>query len=254
MGDNFPIIVGGFYRSGTSLVRRLLDSHSHIHCGPEVKFFVDFFGDYPRDPLAHVRLFSTARSFSVPEEALLQIFGGAFIRFHEAAAAGAGKIRWADKNPENVLYLDAWKKLLPDGFVFLHVIRQPLDALASLKTAGFPKAVPADFAGKVELYLRFRQCGDEYVASHPNTTFVIRYEDLVGAPEPTLKRVFDFLGEAHEPEVLSRFYAVERGTGIEDPKVGYSRNVHACSVGRWIFDLTTDEINLARAWLAQYLE
>ena len=83
---HLPIIVGGFYRSGTSLLRRLLDSHSHIHCGPEVKFFKDFYGDYLEDGLAHVRLFSTGRSLGVAEEEMLTIFGSAFIALHERAA------------------------------------------------------------------------------------------------------------------------------------------------------------------------
>ena len=39
---NYPIIIGGFYRSGTTLFRRLIDSHSRIHCGPEVKYFEDY--------------------------------------------------------------------------------------------------------------------------------------------------------------------------------------------------------------------
>lgn len=37
-----PIIIGGCYRSGTTLLRRLLDSHSNVHCRPEVKFFNDY--------------------------------------------------------------------------------------------------------------------------------------------------------------------------------------------------------------------
>ena len=43
--NTWPIIVGGCHRSGTSLVRRLLNAHSRIYCGPEVKFFRDFFKD-----------------------------------------------------------------------------------------------------------------------------------------------------------------------------------------------------------------
>lgn len=62
--DNRPIVVGGCYRSGTSLVRRLLDSHPCIHCGPEVKFFRDFYADYidVEDPISHLRFMVTART------------------------------------------------------------------------------------------------------------------------------------------------------------------------------------------------
>ncbi len=62
--NDWPVIIGGFYRSGTSLVRRLFDSHPNFYCGPEVKFFKDFYADYLSDPLAHVRYFSSVRSMS----------------------------------------------------------------------------------------------------------------------------------------------------------------------------------------------
>src|SRR5438105_15007030 len=108
--NDWPIIIGGCHRSGTSLVRRILNAHSRIFCGPEVKFFRDFFGAYKDDPIRHLRFFNTARTILSGDE-LLQIFGGAFVSMHERAAAVAGKPRWADKNPENVLSLELWQRL-----------------------------------------------------------------------------------------------------------------------------------------------
>src|SRR6266700_7471909 len=97
--SSWPIVVGGCHRSGTSLVRRLLDSHSRIHCGPEVKFFRDFYGDYFDDPLDHLRFTRSARSL-LGEDELLEVVGRAFVLLHERAAHRAGKQRWADKVPE----------------------------------------------------------------------------------------------------------------------------------------------------------
>ena len=240
--QDIPIIIGGFYRSGTSLLRRLLDSHSRIHCGTEVKFFKDFYGDYLHDELRHVRLFSTLPTLGLTEEEILSIFGQAFVESHELAARKAGKIRWADKNPENVLYLKQWAQLLPGGFIFLQIVRNPLDALASLKEIGFYKAVPAAFADKVSLLKIFRDSGDAYVARHPELSLTLRYEDLVRFPHATLKHLFSWLGETFEPEVLERFSLPERGEGIEDPKVKMTKNVHDYSIGRWRKDLTQEEI------------
>lgn len=252
--SEIPIVIGGFYRSGTSLVRRLLDSHSHIHCGPEVKFFKDFYGDYLDDPLASGRFFSTARTYGLPNSDLLAIFGSAFVEFHERAAANTGKQRWADKNPENVIFLEGWQTLLPNGFVFIHVVRHPLDTLASLKEARFPRAVPAAFPEKARMYLRFRETGEAYCRAHSETAFVIGYEDLVTAPEPTLRRLFAFLDEPYEPQVLNLFNSPERRTGIEDPKVAHTQNVHSDSVGRWLRDLTDDEIASGQEILRSFLD
>lgn len=248
-----PIVVGGFYRSGTSLLRRLLDAHSRIHCGPEVKFFKDFYGDYPHDELRHVRLFGTLPSLGLTPEELLPLFGRAFIQAHELAASKAGKARWADKNPENVLYLPQWRGLLPGGFIFVHVVRQPLDALASLKEIGFPKAVPPEFEDKARLYLDFHQAAMAHVRAFPETSITVRYEDLAARPAETLQDFFSRLGETFEPEVLSNFHASERGSGIEDPKVGLSRAVHDQSVGRWRRDLDAAEIMAAEKILGPSL-
>ena len=240
-----PIIVGGFYRSGTSLIRRLLDAHSRIHCGPEVKFFKDLRGDYLNDPLSHVRLFSTLPSLGLEMGEIRDIFGKAFVKAHEIAAGKAGKPRWADKNPENVLYLEEWRHLLPDGFVFVHVVRNPLDALASLLEIGFPKAVPAAFEDKIKLLSTYIDAGSKYEALHPEMSFRVQYEDLVTSPTTTLESLFHWLGEDFEPHVLLNFNSTARGRGIEDPKVVATERVHTRSVGRWRTDLTSIQIELA---------
>lgn len=250
---SMPIIVGGFYRSGTTLVRRILDSHSRIHCGPEVKFFKDFFGDYPEDPLAHVRLFASARTYGMREGDLLDIFGRAYVDFHAQAARIAGKARWADKNPENVLYLEQWKALLPCGFLFMHVTRNPMDALASLVEIGFKKTIPSDFVSKIDLYRQFREAGDAYCSAFPETSLVIDYDELVTAPEAGVQRMLNFLGEAPEPGMIDALNDPARGMGIEDPKATRQATVHDRSIGRGARELSPDEQRLVRERLDPYL-
>jgi hypothetical protein len=241
-----PIIVGGFYRSGTTLLRRLLDAHSRIHCGPEVKFFKDLWGDYLDDPLGHVRLFSTLPSLGLEPDEIRNIFGRAFVEAHELAARKADKIRWADKNPENVLYLEQWQHLLPNGFAFIHVVRHPMDVLASLLEIGFPKAVPSIFEDKVKFLGTFLDAGFRYETLHPGTSLRVRYEDLVAAPATALEHLFNWLGEDFETQVLDNFNHAERGQGIEDPKVTTTASVHDRSVGRWRIDLTSEQVEIAR--------
>jgi hypothetical protein len=240
--ENLPVIVGGFYRSGTSLLRRLLDSHSRIHCAPEIKFFKDFYGDYLKDELRHARFFTTLASLELSEEERLLLFGGAFVKSHEMAAARAGKARWADKNPENVLYLEQWRRLLPRGFIFVHMTRDPLDALASLTEIGFHKTVPPSLTDKAKLLKTFLDAGTRYSEQYPASSTVVSYEELVREPEKTLMELFAFLGESFEQEVMARFMLPERGNGIEDPKVGKTSKVHQESIGRGRKDFSRHEI------------
>lgn len=245
-----PIIIGGFYRSGTSLLRRLLDVHSQIHCSPEIKFFKDFYGDYLHDDLEHVRFFSTLRTMGLKEDELLKIFGGAFILSHEEAALKLGKRGWADKNPENVLYLEQWYHLLNGRFFFVHVVRHPLDALASLIETKFEKTIPPDFESKILLYIHFIECGLDFSIKYPKLSYQVDYESLVTSPEITLKNLLKFLGLKYEPAMLTNFNNSQRQQGIEDPKIKFTQTIHSDSIGRWEKDLSKEQIKLAKSLMS----
>lgn len=226
-----PIIVGGSHRSGTSLVRRLLNAHPRIHCGPEVKFFRDFYGHYRVDPLAHLRFSHSARTL-VPESELLAEWGRLYVRLQRRAAQRAGKTRWADKNPENAVYLPQWEQLLGQRWLYVHVIRNPLDALASIDEAGFPQTLPPDWPGRIAYVRRYMELGLEYVERHPDRAHLVVYEQLVSRPAPTLTALMRFLGETYRPGQLD-FNRQDHGPGIEDPKIKDAEGIHGHSVGRW---------------------
>jgi hypothetical protein len=204
-----------------------------------VKFYRDFYGDYLHDPLRHGRFTASARAM-LPEPILLQVLGRAFVELHERAAALAGKARWADKVPENVLYLAEWERLLDDGWLFLHVVRNPLDTLASIKEAGFPLVIPADLDARIALYLRYGEAGLRFDAEHPERSYRILYEDLVSNPTACLVELMGWLDERLEPAQLA-FNSVPHQSGLEDPKVGQTSEIHSRSVGRWTSLLTRDE-------------
>jgi hypothetical protein len=236
--DDRPIIVGGCHRSGTSLVRRILDAHPAIHCGPEVPFFRDLAGNYADDPVGHLRFLSAARSL-LPDEAVLTIVGGAFVTMHAEAARRAGKRRWADKAPENVLYVDAWRRLLGERWVFLHVVRNPLDTVASMAEVGFPRTLPRDTAGRIAFYLRYVEAGLDFVEEHSDRARLVVYEQLATEPTAAIGDLMTWLGEQPDPRQL-RFNEAAHKEGLEDPKISRTERVHASSVGRWRHDLTED--------------
>ena len=235
MRREWPIVIGGCHRSGTSLVRRVLDTHSRIHCGPEVPFLRDFHGDYREDQLRHLR-YATAAKMLVPNEALA-LLGAGFVRLHERAAERAGKGRWADKAPENVLYTADWERLLDGPWLFVHVVRNPLDTVASMQEAGFPLTLPPDLRGRVAHYLRYAEAGFDYSVRYPARARTVTYEQIVAAPEYELARLMEWLGEELEPRQLL-FNTVAHERGLEDPKIASTTRVHDESVGRWRTILT----------------
>lgn len=252
--DASPIIVGGFFRSGTSLFRRLLDAHSRIHCPPEVKFFRDFYDDYLQAPDRHARFFATVKAIGLDEDELLSIFGGAYVRSRELAAHKLGKPRWADKNPENVLYLEQWSRILDGRFCFIDVVRHPLDVLASVVEARFDNTLPADLPGKIEVYARYTTAGLDFASRHPGRALVVKYESLVERPQQTMTDVMAFLGESFEPGMIEGAFAGARQRGLEDPKVERTTAIHAQSLGRWKRDLAAADARLARDRLATIID
>ena len=251
--NRYPIIIGGFYRSGTTLLRRLLDRHPNIYCGPEVKFFREFYGNFLKDDLAHLRLFNTIRAMEIDDNTLLEVFGKAFIECHVIAAKRSGKSRWADKNPENVLYLDQWNTLLDGNFIFIHVIRNPLDAMASLVEAGFKKTIPKKIAHKAALYDDYLDKAYSFIAKHPNNSYTLRYEDLVTNPQETLSALLSYLGESYDEAMITDFFSPSRKTGIEDPKVAKTGSIHSHSIDRWKKDLSKREIKICSKHLSHWI-
>jgi len=241
-----PIIVGGCHRSGTSLLRRMLDAHSRIHCGPEVPFFRDFFGDYRDDPLGHLRFSTTARSI-LPEAELLEVMGRAFVETHERAARHAGKERWADKSPDNVLYTDEWDRLLGSGWILVHVVRNPLDTLASMVDRPFPLTLPPDTEGRAEHYRRYTDAGLAFARRAPDRCHLLVYEDLVGSAPRVLDELMGWLGEEAEPRQLD-FNSVPHQEGLEDPEVVRTSEIHRERIGCWRRSL--DRSEATRVWAA----
>ena len=236
---SWPIVVGGCHRSGTSVLRRALDAHSRIHCGPEIKFFRDFYGDYFEDQLAHIRFARTARDL-LPEDDLLDVLGQAFVTIHERAAQRTGKPRWADKAPENVVYVEQWQQLLGDAWLLIHAVRNPLDTLASMREAEFPLTFPPELDARIASYRRYTEAGLDFGEEHPDRYFRVVYEELTAAPEAVLGKLMDWLGEALEPVQLA-FNTVSHQAGLEDPTVGWTSGVHGERVGRWRDGLSNAE-------------
>lgn len=190
------------------------------------------------------------------ENKLLEIFGRSFVQCHELAAMKYGKSRWADKNPENVLYLKQWNQLLGDQFIFVHMVRNPLDTLASLNEIGFEKVLPKSFCERISKYDEFLTAATDFQQVNTERSILIRYEDLVEQPHRTMKKLFHRLNEPFHKEIFDLFYLPERNTGLEDPKVSQTRKVHTEGVGRWKTDLSkqqqTDVLAKMDSWLKLY--
>ena len=236
-----PILIGGFYRSGTSLLRRLIDGHPNIHCPPEIKLLKDFNGDYIDDTLAHVRFFRSLRSLGLGEQELLQATGDYYRGLRHAAAGAVGKHRWADKDPEHLLHLDQLESIAP-GFLLVICLRDPRDVLASLREVVFALTVPTDDDERIRLLARQLANAAAFQEQFPERIHKVSYEELVRDPAQQIRGVLDFVREAGGADVIEAMLAgvteSARGSGLEDPKGSTRQGIDTSSVGRWRGELT----------------
>src|SRR6185503_12754852 len=125
-----PIFLTGAYRSGTTLVRYVLDSHSQI-CSPPESFFL-----HHLEPLLHQEdAVQGLASMGFDRAHVLARTRGFLSYFFENYAASKNKPRWADKTPHFVDYLDFIKEIFPEA-QFVMIYRNGLDQAHSFSQNG----------------------------------------------------------------------------------------------------------------------
>jgi hypothetical protein len=201
-GPPAPFIVG-MGRSGTTLLRLMLDAHSQLAIGPETGFAPELVracrGRRPQ-PAELVALLREQRSwgdFDFDEAELERRFaacrpldaGPALREIYALYAEGQGKPRWGDKTPAYVKRMPMIAKALPEAR-FVHVIRDGRDVALSRAKRAIREAAPPARAAETwrKRILRAREAAerlDHYLE--------VRYEDLVTDTEPTLRRVAELV-------------------------------------------------------------
>lgn len=234
-GGEPPIFVVGVHRSGTTLLRLILDSHSRIACPPE-SFFVAPLSSLLDDSKAMEGL----EAMGFDEDHVLGQIREAAAYFFETYAASHGKVRWADKTPSYVNCLDTLERVFGPECRYLLLFRHGLDAACSIAEMPnrdldpYIEACKGDTHAAAARYWSV-QCQKmlDFEAKHPDRCFEIRYEDLASEPEDRIPKIFEFVGEAWEPEVL-RFHEKKHDTwmGLQDEKAARSKGFEP-NTERW---------------------
>ena len=178
-----PVFVICTLRSGSTLLRVLLDSHSQIRSPHELHLryvSVHFDQKWSERSMKELGLDARATEYLLWDRIL----------HRELAASGKSII--ADKTPNNVFIVDRLREAWPDArFIFL--LRHP-GAIARSRAA-YKGTDGAD-----ELIVRYVEALDAAREAYDGHT--VRYEDLTADPERELRAICDFLGVLYEPSML----------------------------------------------------
>lgn len=190
-----PIFIVGSPRSGTTLMRSIVDAHPKIMCPPCETFLFrtldqTFNGyiwkdHYRQLPFGRQELVRWLRFF------VLELFGNLGI--------SCGKIRWAEKTPSHALSVEFINEVFPDA-QFVHVIRNGQDVIRSLEQKSWASK-EAEANTKSWLW-HVNTCRTSSRKLEPGRYIEIRYEDLLDEPETVLKGLCSFLGEPFDARML----------------------------------------------------
>ena len=250
MASDFPFFLLGHDRSGTTMLRLILD-RGDVAIPPESMFLLDVDPRQPAEDVLRaawnhprVRLWGLTGE---PPALPAGMNGADAFRFAVSAPFVAyadleGTTRWGDKTPAYIGHVDKLAATWPDAR-FVVLVRDGRDV--ALSVMGVPFGPNNAWAAARSWATAVRQ-GREAAARYPGRVLEIRYEDLVSKPEETVAAVCVFLELEYSPDMLA-IEQTDRSKVVED-QASWFTNVWAgittAAVGKWKTELTPREVDV----------
>jgi hypothetical protein len=185
-----PVFIMCTLRSGSTLVRVLLNSHSQIHAPHEIHLR---YVSVSLDKKWSVR---SMKEMGFDEDGLRYLL---WDRILHRELASSGKPIIAEKTPNNVFIADKLRAAWPDArFIFL--LRHPA-AIAESRRKWF-EGNPESYDEEHNHDLIRRYCEALEDARQTYDGLTIRYEELTEDPAGVTRGICDFLGVDWEPGML----------------------------------------------------
>jgi hypothetical protein len=239
-----PVFVMCGARSGSTLLRFVLDAHPELACPPET-LLPGLCGQMSSvgSLLAGKPLSGPNSAQEVPDAVLEEIrqavglMVGPYLRRR-------GKSRYCDKSLGTAQQAPLLTRVWPDA-KFICVYRHPMDVIASgieacpwgLNGYGFDPYIAGNPGNAVMALARFWSDTASGILSveerFPDRCHRIRYEDFVADPEGVADGIFRFLGVASVPGITKGCFTQDRERhGPADYKIWHTSGVSTDSVGR----------------------
>jgi hypothetical protein len=241
-----PVFVLCNGRSGSTLLRFVLDAHPDLACPPETNLpglcvqLATVWSLIEGAPL------SANRGDEPPEipEAAIAGVRETMDRMVGSYLARRDKKRYCDKSLGTARYAPLLRRVYPEAR-FICLYRHPMDVIASgteacpwgLNGYGFDPYIAATPGNAVMALASFWTDNVQATLAaeerFPDACLRLRYEDLVADPEATAAAVFEFLGVPAVPGITQACFSADRERfGPADYKIWYTSQISDESVGR----------------------
>jgi hypothetical protein len=195
-----PIFVVGLPRAGSTLVERILSSHSQVRAAGELRHFMLAFAAAARVksgcdnlPQRHAIALAPQLDFSA--------LGRDYLARCRPVAGGPA--RFIDKMPVNFLYCGLIRRALPNARI-VHVARTPTAACYAIYKMLFLDGYPFsyDLDELAQYYIAYRRLMDHWHRTMPGVIHELSYERLVADQPGETRRLLEFCGLEWEDACL----------------------------------------------------
>jgi hypothetical protein len=234
-----PVFIAGPARSGTTLLRWIVDTHPRLVARSEQNWLQPIVAAFKKELLtepigdeldaAKVSRLSTTFGVRTPIDDIVRRFRTLHESFYLDLCRETGKVRWADgTHAVNDYLLPAIDVLYEQSPIYFILVRHGLDTAVSLS-----EKFSQSLAESLKYWTTVTDLQLAFAGAHADRCVVIRYEDLVADAQAVSDRLFSFAGEDPVPDVASRMFSTDHGPAFGDHKILQAGAVHARSVGRW---------------------
>lgn len=241
-----PVFVLCAGRSGSTLLRFILDAHPDLACPPETNVpalcgqLATVWSLIEGAPLSQNR---GDEPPEIPDAAIAGV-RETMDRMTGSYLARRGKKRYCDKSLGTARFAYLMQRIWPDA-AFICLFRHPMDVIASgmeacpwgLNGYGFDPYIAETPGNSVFALARFWADNTSTILAaeqeYGDRCHRVRYEDLVSNPQAVADSLYEFLGVAPVPGVAEAIFAGERERfGPADYKIWHTSRISDDSVGR----------------------
>lgn len=229
-GAAAPIFVVGLPRSGTTLVERMLASHSDVTSVGERNDFALQMTQRVRTAIGNA---AVSRKVLIERSLQIDMAGLGHGYWDRVQSKELPQQRPLDKMPINYLYCGLIHTALPRARIIC-VRRNAMDSCYSAFKAFLrgPYAFTYDLGELGRYYLAYDRLVEHWRQTLPPEVYMeVHYEEVVANAAGEARRMLDFLGLAWQPQVLE--FHSSGGSSSTASAAQVRRPIYASSVGKW---------------------
>jgi glycosyltransferase involved in cell wall biosynthesis len=240
--NNNPIFIGGAGRSGTTLLRVMLNAHSSLCAGPEFKLLPNISNIYKQ----LMNMEKIKKAYSLNDDAYInKVFRNFISSFFSNHIINNDAIRLVEKTPHNILVMKELGSMFPEA-KFIHMIRDGRDVVSSLLTknwVGFD-GKPLNYVENIEDAAKYwkntviKGINDGNNNLLKGRVKIVKYENLIEHTKEEIRRILEFIDEPWDKKVLE-YYEVDRGYEPQESSTKQvNKKINKKSLNRWKNDFT----------------